>query len=169
LFRRFWYDNDRAWFKGFKGIAGDFFHGRIKIKTVSIVVASLFIVIISCGGKPFTPPPEKESLVVLSPAGNEVFFAGDTIHIRWEYKNSADSVFRIVPHLSKDNGKTFKNLFTRDIIGKTPVSDTFWIVPTDTTLLTELAVVQVYDYSKITLVGKSNFFSIRKMCTFREF
>ena len=106
--------------------------------------------------------PQVETLLLLLPSAGEVFHAGDTLKISWEYRYCADKFFPTVICLSVDNGKTFKELFDRYIVSQTPAADTFWVVPDSAKYFTEEARIEVYHYSKITLTDVSGNFAIRK-------
>ncbi len=108
------------------------------------------IPLLLCTDKGTGDSPE-ETLDLIKPTGCEVYYAGDTVSIIWEYKDSEDTHFSTVVRLSTDSGVTFSNLFQNSVAHTTPVSDTFWIIPEDSALFTENAKLEISHASKTDL------------------
>ena len=104
--------------------------------------------------RPNTAPVPK--IIVTSPAGGEAYHLGDTIHVRWTYKNPRGQVFA---SLSVDSGITFNNISAYAF-----PSDTNWYnwrIPLDAdTLITQSAFIEVDEYPPYMLYAVSNRFSI---------
>jgi hypothetical protein len=103
--------------------------------------------------RPNTAPVPK--IIVTGPAGGEAYHPGDTIHIRWTYKNPRGQVF---VSLSVDSGKTFNNISAYAF-----PSDTNWYnwkIPNDNSYITQSAFIEVDEYPPYNLYGESNRFSI---------
>jgi hypothetical protein len=95
-------------------------------------------------------------ITVTRPAGGETFRLGDTIHVRWAYKNPRGQVYA---QLSVDNGKRFKNISVNAFPGN--VSSYDWQIPPGAdSLVTQTALIRVEEYSPFTVKGVSKMFSI---------
>lgn len=123
---------------------------------------TFFLCIVACDNEgPTNDDPPVETLVLLTPSGGEVFYLGDTVPLCWEYRNSSDDIFMTVPKVSLNNGIDFKQIHQRYSVHNTPQGDTTWVIPSDSSYLSEEAMIMVYHYSKIDLTDVSKVFSIR--------
>ncbi len=110
--------------------------------------------IIGALSRPSTAPVPKIS--VTSPAGGEAYHLGDTIHVRWTYRNARGQVFA---SLSVDSGKTISLISPRAFPADTNWYN--WQIPLGAdTLITQSAFIEVDEYPPYNLFGKSNPFSI---------
>lgn len=101
-----------------------------------------------------TKPPVK--ITVTQPAGGETFRLGDTIHVRWTYKNPRGQVWA---ELSVDNGKQFDNISVKAFPGNATSYD--WQIPIGAdSLITQTALIRVEEYAPFTVKGVSKAFSI---------
>jgi hypothetical protein len=90
-----------------------------------------------------------ERLVMLAPAGGETFHLGDTIRVACEYRHSADSSHFVTFWFSPDNGATMDvTLFERSSLFQGQTLDTAWIIPMDSSFLSDSATIRVEDYSR---------------------
>jgi hypothetical protein len=95
-------------------------------------------------------------ITVTQPAGGETFRLGDTIHVRWNYKNSRGQVYALI---SVDNGKHFDNISINAFPGNVTAYD--WQIPLGAdSLMTQTAFIRVEEYPPFTEKGVSKAFSI---------
>ena len=93
---------------------------------------------------------------VTQPLGGETFRLGDTIHIRWTYKNPRGQVYALI---SPDNGKHYDNISINAFPGNVTAYD--WQIPLGAdSLITHTAVIRVEEYFPNTVKGVSKIFSI---------
>jgi hypothetical protein len=95
-------------------------------------------------------------ITVTRPAGGETFRLGDTIHVRWNYKNPRGQVFALI---SVDKGKHFDNISIDAFPGNVTAYD--WQIPLGAdSLITHTALIRVEEYPPFTANGVSKAFSI---------
>jgi hypothetical protein len=95
-------------------------------------------------------------ITVTQPAGGETFRLGDTIHVRWNYKNPRGQVFALI---SIDKGKHFDNISIDAFPGNVTAYD--WQIPLGAdSLITHTALIRVEEYPPFTANGVSKAFSI---------
>jgi len=102
--------------------------------------------------RPFTGPVPK--IIMTQPAGGETYRLGDSMHVRWIYKNPRAQVF---VSISVDNGVTF-NLISIALPGDITWYD--WKIPNDNSYITQSAFIEVDEYPPYNLYALSNKFSI---------
>jgi hypothetical protein len=95
-------------------------------------------------------------ITVTQPAGGETFRLGDTVHVRWNYKNPRGQVW---VQMSVDNGKKYDNLSVNAFPGNVTAYD--WQIPPGAdSLVTNTALIRVEEYAPFTVKGVSKAFSI---------
>jgi hypothetical protein len=95
-------------------------------------------------------------IAVTRPAGGETFRLGDTVHVRWTYKNPRGQT---VAQISADNGKSYSNITNNAFAGT--VSSYDWVIPLGAdSLITQTAVIRVKEYPPFNVNGISKVFSI---------
>jgi hypothetical protein len=95
-------------------------------------------------------------ITVDKPAGGETFRIGDTIHVKWTYKNSRGQVF---VQISVNGGKKYFNICNSAFPGT--VSSYDWQIPLGAdSLISQTAVIRVKEYPPFDANGISNNFSI---------
>jgi hypothetical protein len=94
-------------------------------------------------------------ITVTRPAGGETFRLGDTIHVRWNYKNPRGQVW---VELSVDNGKQFDNISVNAFPGNAASYD--WPISLVDSFITNTALIRVEEYAPFTVKGVSKAFSI---------
>jgi hypothetical protein len=105
--------------------------------------------------RPFTGPVPK--IIVKQPAEGEIYHLGDTIHVRWIYRNFAGQVFA---ELSVNNGRTF-SLISTEAFAQADTNGYYdWPIPVDTAFATQSAIIRVRDYPPLNNFGLSGKFSI---------
>jgi hypothetical protein len=104
--------------------------------------------------RPYTGPVPK--ITITSPAGGETYHLGDTIHVRWTYKNARAQVFASI---SVDSGKSIENISATAFPPTVTTYD--WKIPSDSvSYITHSAFIKVGEYPPYNLFGFSNSFSI---------
>jgi hypothetical protein len=104
--------------------------------------------------RPYTGPVPKITVAV--PAGGETYHLGDTIHVRWTYRNPRGQVFA---SLSIDSGITFSNISAYAFPADTNWYD--WQIPPGAdSLVTQSAFIRVEEYPPYNVSGRSHGFSI---------
>jgi hypothetical protein len=95
-------------------------------------------------------------ITVTEPVGGETFRLGDTVHVRWTYKNPRGQVYALI---SPDNGKHFDLISNNAFPGNVTAYD--WQIPVGAdSLITQTALIRIAEYPPYTVTGVSKAFSI---------
>jgi len=104
--------------------------------------------------RPYSGPVAK--IIVTNPKGGETFHIGDTVHVRWTYKNPRAQVFA---DISVDGGKSYELISPTAFPAS--VSSYDWKIPVGAdSLISQQASIMIEEYPPFNVNGVSKTFSI---------
>jgi hypothetical protein len=126
---------------------------------VAGLVASGMLIALSAGCKDNpVPPPPKDPIELLYPAGGESLMVDSTVVIRWLINDSTKvSSGSVAVELSLNNGMTFPIMIVNHSL---PLDTTFasWTVSNSQT--SAQCIIRVRDYSDYSVIDKSGVFTV---------